>query len=279
MAPSAGSRPARLHGAVVTERFASEAEYCLYLMHRRAYEEARALAGGKRVLDLGCNVGYGTELLAERAVSVVGVDMSPGVIELARRRVTLPNVEFRLLADARLPFGDASVDLLVSFQVIEHVPEPGGYLDEIRRVLSPGGIAMFTTPNAAVRLDPGMTPWNVDHVREFTARELTDVLRSRFPKVEIRGLFASEPLHGVELARCARAREKARHRVRAYLSRRVRLALGPDRVERVRTLATVARRGTRPAPDLSRYSIEDFFYRTDGLDGALDLMAVCEKAG
>ncbi|HVU04055.1 MAG TPA: class I SAM-dependent methyltransferase [Polyangiaceae bacterium] len=268
-------RAARFHGAVTTERFATEGEYCLYLMHRRAYLEARALAAGKRVLDLGCNVGYGTELLSETASQVVGVDLSPAVVAAARKRVHAPNVEFRLLPDPRLPFPDGSFELVASFQVIEHVPEPASYLAEIRRVLVPGGHAIFTTPNAAIRIDPGMTPWNVDHVKEYRARELEPLLRRYFSDVSLKGLFASEPLHSVEVARCAAARAKARKKVRAWVSRRARIALGANRVDQLRGLANALRRIERRAPDLTRFSIEDIFYRTESLDESLDLLAVC----
>lgn len=90
----------------------------------------------------------------------------------------------------------------MSFQVIEHIANAGAYLSEIARVLRSDGVALFTTPNAAIRLDPGMKPWNEFHVREYLAEELSALLRATFPGVAVRGLFAADELYRTEFERC-----------------------------------------------------------------------------
>src|SRR5262249_28881910 len=157
---------------------------CLYLMHQRAYEEVRRLARGRSVLDLGCNNGWGTRVVAETARRIVGVDVSAGALEEARRSIDASNVQFCQVGGGRLPFVDAEFDVVASCQVIEHVSDYAPYLSEILRVLTPNGVAVFTTPNARIRLDVGMKPWFPFHVREFSGAELHALLQDWFPSVE-----------------------------------------------------------------------------------------------
>lgn len=275
------------HPLVAADDPASLAEHCLALIHRKAYETAAGLAAGKAVLDLGCNHGYGTALLARNAGSIVGLDVSPRALEAARQRH--PGLDFRLYEGGRLPFPDRTFDLVTSFQVIEHVVEVNAYLAEISRVLRPEGVAIFTTPNAAIRIDPGMRPWNRFHVREYTAAELGAALGAAFPKVAVHGLFGSPELQAIELGRCAKAREIQRVRTgagggsaglkTALVGTALRWA-PPAAVDRA---AEIARRLKRALPRdrsfLGRHSTADLAYRRDGLDTALDLLAVCARAG
>ncbi len=117
---------------------ANPAEHCLRLMHLRAYDEAVAYATGRDVLDVGCNTGYGTVRFAPVAGRVVGVDVSPRAIDAARRRSLDGRPEFVLTSGFELPFPDDSFDLVSSFQVLEHVPDPPVYLYEIARVARAG---------------------------------------------------------------------------------------------------------------------------------------------
>ena len=176
------------HPLIDFDRFDNIQSYILHLIHTRAYEEVVRLCRGKAVLDLGCNNGYGTDLLAKVAKSVIGADVSESALQDASRR--FPGLHFRLVDGRSLPFEPCSFDVVVSFQVIEHVFNVPEYLKEIRRVLRPQGIALFTTPNAAIRLDIGMTPWNKFHVREFRAEDLRKILSDSFADVRIKGLFA-----------------------------------------------------------------------------------------
>src|SRR5579872_7120077 len=178
------------------DEFMSLEAYCLHLMHRRAYEEAAQIARGLTVLDLGCNNGFGTHHLSSVAASVVGLDVSEAAIADARRRFA--DCDFRVFAGVNLPFPEAAFDVVVSLQVIEHIADTAVYLGEIKRVLKPSGTAVFTTPNAAIRLDPGMRPWNRFHVREYRAEELRQSLAQVFDSVTVRGLFANEVLYQVE---------------------------------------------------------------------------------
>ena len=274
---------AKKHPFVNTKSFTTIEEYCLHLIHRNAYDEAAKMAHNKTVLDLGCNTGYGTRVLGVQAKEVIGVDMSPQVIAEARRRFGANGIQIRLVDGICLPFEDQKFDLVVSFQVIEHITDYDIYLSETKRVLAPGGIVMFTTPNARIRLDSDMKPWNRFHVREFGAYELAELLQTYFPRVVVRGLFASEYLYAVELNRVKNEREAARRRTTWNSDLRWKLkSILPDRV--VRQLKRARRRlssgmhALDPAI-IQSYSTADFYYRDEDLDEALDLMAICYKHG
>ncbi|MBL8057065.1 MAG: class I SAM-dependent methyltransferase [Anaerolineales bacterium] len=267
------------HELVQTEGFQTLEAYGLYLIHARAYAEAAELAAGGAALDLGCNTGYGTAVLGTRAARVVGVDVSARAIAAARQRYAAAHVTFEEVDGLRLPFPEASFDLVTSFQVIEHVADYGPYLTEIRRVLKPGGAALFSTPNASLRLDPGMPPWNPFHVREFTAGDLRDLLSRYFAAVAVRGLFAQPELYALESTRLAKARAAARRRprwlvaLRGLAARRVPFGLLQTVVNWER-----AWRSGRSAPlgpaELARFSLADLFYSDADLDQALDLLAI-----
>jgi SAM-dependent methyltransferase len=255
-----------------------------------AYEYAAALATDKAVLEVGCNTGYGTAIVARSARAVVGVDVSPRCIERAGLSNAAPNIEYRTIDGSRLPFESGSFDLAISFQVIEHVFTMSPYLSEIARILKPGGSAIFTTPNACLRLDPGMTPWNPFHVREFTPPELESALAPWFPSVVLHGLFATDVLYDVEFRRLQRAREEARRRQereRRITWRLKRFAASAAKsILPVTTLSALRKRLHREPPPqttldpsiLATYSTRDFFYKEGDFENALDLMAICARA-
>lgn len=269
------------HEIVTTEKFASVEDLVGYLMHAKAYDEAIAIVDGAEVLDLGCNVGYGAALLRPHCARVVAVDVNEAALAEARRRYGDRGITFQLVDGHRLPFDDNSFDVVVSFQVLEHVPDPDQFLNEIRRVLRRGGRAVLTTPNAAVRLDPGSKPWNPFHVQEFTADGLHELLSRYFVETTILGMYGTDAVHRIELARVARARQAEWVRadeldksmgdsLRSWLRRAL-----PGTVLRLFRQARAAMRKESSKPTLPSYTIADLSYRREALDGALDFMAIC----
>src|SRR5207249_9324746 len=99
----------------------------------------------KRVLDIACGEGYGSAALARAgAASVVGVDISAEACEHARRKY---GVDARVGRADRIPLPAGSIDVIVSFETIEHVERPESFLNECVRVLAPGGALILSTPN------------------------------------------------------------------------------------------------------------------------------------
>ena len=141
------------------------------------------------MLDLGCGHGYGSEYLAQRPGSfVLGVDMDSKAISFARENYQGLNLHFAIMDANRLALSDRGFDAVVSFEVIEHVADPVRYLEEVKRVLKPGGLFVLSTPN---RNATGLRYKNAiceDHYhrREYSPKELELLLRRVFA---IRGLY------------------------------------------------------------------------------------------
>jgi SAM-dependent methyltransferase len=223
------------------------------LYHRFAYTYAASLvAPGHRVLDVGCGVGYGSQILRGAGAEYLGIDVDPAAIAHAKARY---DGEFRLYDGVVLP--EERFDLVTCFQVIEHVAEPDGLLEQIARR---GVEAVFTTPNRGVRLRPGEQPWNRYHVREYSRNDLRELLARHFPKVSVSFVRGPKEIEAIELGRIARARRLARLDV-FQLRRRAPKAV--DRFLRARL---------RPAtPQLSRAVSADSLWLSQ--EPGLDLLA------
>jgi len=168
--------------------------------HVVAYElAAEFVADGDVVLDAGCGEGYGLPMLATAGASrVVGVDLDEQVI--AHVRETYGSSDDRIEAFTAelmaLPLADDEIDLAVSFQVIEHLHDIGGFLGSLRRVTRSGGRVLIATPNRLTFTPGSDTPVNPFHTREFTAAELAaELVAAGLEVEEIRGVS-----HGPTLA-------------------------------------------------------------------------------
>lgn len=152
--------------------------------HAGRYQFARRYARGKRVLDVACGEGYGAAALAKAGASdVVGVDVSAGSCASAARKYGLRTV----VGDAhRLSLADRSVDLVVSFETIEHLARPADFLDECARVLDTAGTLIVSTPNRPVY---GAEVENPHHVHEFDRDEFAALLAERFATVRMFSQF------------------------------------------------------------------------------------------
>ena len=152
-----------------------------FARHAAAYDWIRrrfADAGAPTVLDAGCGEGYGAQALRSvTGSSVIGLEYDPVVCAHIRR--AYPDLHPVRANLAALPLRDACVDALACCQVIEHLWSLPEFLSECARVLSPGGLAIFTTPNRPVfspGLGRGERPANPFHVEEFDAGQLRALL-------------------------------------------------------------------------------------------------------
>ena len=158
----------------------------LWNEHLARYAFAARLAGGKRVLDAGCGSGYGSSELAAIARSVIGLDVSPDAVGYASQFCRSPNLTFVQGSCASLPIAPESTDLVVAFEVIEHIADWQAFLHEVQRVLAPGGRLVISTPNkdyyAETRRHTGRNPY---HVHEFDFAEFESELQARFRHVAL----------------------------------------------------------------------------------------------
>ncbi len=234
-----------------------------FVRHVVAYRAAQVIVrelvatrpeGAVTVLDAGCGEGYGLELLrAAGADRVVGADLDQRTVAHARAvyGTADPAIEVVAAELRELPLADDAVTLCVSFQVIEHLHDIPGYLAELQRVTMPGGTIMIATPNRLTFTPDSDTPVNPFHTVEFTAQELTRLLR--------RSGLDVEAVQGVHHAGAVAAAERERS-----VSVPQRLGAGepptwPDWLRRL----------------VHRVEESDFRLDDTDLDESLDLLATC----
>jgi SAM-dependent methyltransferase len=214
-----------------------------YRRHVAVYEWIAERCAGLDVVDLASGEGYGSDILARSAGSVVGVDANPEAFEHARLRYTRPNLSFQR---GLVEEFDQKVDAVVFLQTIEHIHEPGRLLEQLARIAP---VVYISTPNRLTLAGPDVeksdNPW---HLREYDAGEYRELLEPHFGRVEILGLFHARKLRVHELA----------------------IKAGWDRFHR-------AVRLTKPFYDrfIPAISASDFQLRPGNLDKALDFVAVC----
>lgn len=173
----------------IDERMVPEtADQKMFWEHIYRYRFAARFVKGKRVLDIACGEGYGAQALLEcGAAQVIGIDVSETACGLARQRYGLPIVR----GDAgAIPLSGKSVEVIVSFETLEHLPNPDRFILECRRTLTSDGILIISTPNRDVFQRVygsvfGETRQNPFHVIEFSPDDLLTLLRPAFNKIEL----------------------------------------------------------------------------------------------
>ncbi|HEX4587644.1 MAG TPA: methyltransferase domain-containing protein [Mycobacterium sp.] len=161
--------------------------------HEVVYRRLAGRCVGRDVLEAGCGEGYGADLIADHARRVVGLDYDESAVAHVRARY--PRVEMRHGNLAELPLPDADVDVVVNFQVIEHLWDQGHFVADCLRVLRPSGVLLMSTPNR-ITFSPGRdTPINPFHTRELNADEMAELLTAAGFSVEsMLGVFHGERL-------------------------------------------------------------------------------------
>lgn len=249
---------------------AAAADYAVDLeRHLAAYRWAAGRAAGRRVLDAGCGEGYGAALLAESARAVVGLDREEAVA-VARVRHRAPNLEYRVADLERLADLGDRFDLVVSFQVIEHLPDPVGFLRGLAACTAAAGEILVTTPNRLMSVSE-----NPYHLREWTAPELRALARTVFPEAQVLGIHGSARVLAYERARGEQVRRILRLDplgLRRLLPQRVVTAA-------FAAFSGLVRKRVRSAGALPEVGADDFTVSDVDLDRALDLLLVAGPGG
>jgi SAM-dependent methyltransferase len=218
------------------------AENYWFRRHLVVYEWIAERCAGLKVVDMACGEGYGTDVLARRAREVTGVDANPEAFEHAQLKYTRPGVRF---VRNMIELHAEPCDVVVFLQTIEHVPDPEGVLRHFKEM---AGTVYVSTPNLLTLAPPGAdrsgNPW---HLREYRVAEFRALCESVFDRVDLYGLFHARKLRAHELA----------------------LRAGWDRVHPALGITKVFYDRFTPA-----IGARDFALRRDGLEGALDFVAV-----
>ncbi len=223
--------------------------------HEVVYARLLSRCAGKTVLEAGSGEGYGADMIAGVAAAVVGLDYDASAAAHVRGRY--PRVRMIRGNLAALPLPDAAVDVVVNFQVIEHLWDQSQFLRECLRVLRPGGELLISTPNR-ITFSPGRdTPLNPFHTRELNAAELDELL--------VEAGFRVESMTGVHHGATLRALD-AKHGG-SFIDAQIQRALAGQ-----------------PWPaeltgDVAAVTIDDFDLRAEDIDASLDLVAVAVKPG
>ena len=155
----------------------------LEIEHLDRYKFALQFVKDKTVLDAACGAGYGTSFLSSKAKHVSGIDISDEAIEYAKNQF-LPNskIDYNVASIEKLPFSDRSIDVVVSFETIEHVDIDlqNLFLLEIKRVLKSNGIMVMSTPNHDIYKKRGKNKY---HIHEFSYKEFDEFLKRFFKNV------------------------------------------------------------------------------------------------
>ena len=228
------------------------AENYWFRRHLVVYEWIASRLAGRRAIDMACGEGYGSDVLARAAASVVGVDANPEAHEHARLRYqvsTRPNLRFE--RDLVESFSEPA-DAVVFLQTIEHLQNPGEVLAHFRSLVGPEGVVYVSTPNVLTLAPKGAkrsdNPW---HVHEYEADEFEMLCRGAFSRVEMYGLYHARKLSAHELA----------------------LKLGWDAVHPRLRLTKAFYGWFTPAIAASDFALRGA--EEADLDAALDFLAVC----
>ena len=235
--------------------------------HLAAYRYAASRAAGRTVLDAGCGEGYGTALLAQTATRAVGLDVAEAV-ETARARHALPTLQYRAQDLSRLGDLGERFELVLSFQVIEHLVDPVAFLSGLVGCVAPGGTLLVTTPNRPMSVSE-----NPYHLREWTADELLTLAAPVVPGVRMLGVHGSSRVLEYERARGEQVKKILRldpFELRRFL---------PDVVvkQAFPRLARLVRKRIGKTGATLDVGPGDFTVREDDLEHALDLLLVAER--
>lgn len=252
----------------------SIAEYILFLKQSKAYEYVKPYCNDKCILDYGCGAGYGVMTISEHAKEAIGVDINQQIIDYCNERYRKVNVSFKKVkAEYPLPYENGVFDIIVSFQVIEHLPDVQRYLYELKRLLKDKGLLFITTPNRCFRLVPFEKPWNPEHIREYSYKSLNNELRRSFGEVRIFGVHGNDKVDSIERKRVYRSPMK--HLLGIILPKSV---ISSIQARRHKSNTSTVDKKQLIAGDtlLQKFSLTDFDIGKY-TSRCLDLMAVCRK--
>lgn len=144
--------------------------------HIKRYDFAKQYIQGKNVLDIACGTWYGSyELACAGALSVTWVDIDSDAIAIAKHAYNKENLTFEWWDGETIPFANDSIDVVISFETIEHIENYKWFLSEIQRVLKKNGKLILSTPNYR-----GELVKNHFHVSNFTDIHLVDIVEQYF---------------------------------------------------------------------------------------------------
>ncbi len=168
------------------ERYVPQLRGNIALEHLHRYAYACEYVKGKVVMDIASGEGYGSEMLSRTAQHVYGVDIDATSITHAKGKYTSAKLSFREGSCTEIPLEDASVDVVVSFETIEHITDHAKMMSEVKRVLRPGGTLIISSPEKSVYDNINEQP-NPFHLKELSTNEFQELLSRHFKHTALLG--------------------------------------------------------------------------------------------
>ncbi len=169
----------------------------LFLEHMTRYRFAAELVRGKRVLDVGCGCGYGTYHLSRAgAPAVLGIDVAEDAIAYCEKNYRNDGLAYEIRDAMATQLEAGAYDVIVAFEMFEHVDDPERLLREIRRLLADDGVLVISTPNAHTYATARIGERNEFHHKEYTPEEFGSMLEHVFPAVRF---YTQGPAFGVNV--------------------------------------------------------------------------------
>jgi ubiquinone/menaquinone biosynthesis C-methylase UbiE len=254
---------------IIPENFKSKEEYLIYLRHLFAYEIAKnEISDNVFALEVGCGEGYGTYLLSKKATKIIGLDINKDTIAHASMKYESENCKFKVYDGQIIPYKDNTFDVVISFQVIEHIQNETKYISEIYRVLKKNGIFIISTPNKNYRLKPGQKPWNRFHLKEYYPNELENVLKMEFSNVKVWGIRGVKNVQRIEIERIKK------RSIKKYFYKIFKIKI----INNFKNNIINKNIKTKMNEDLvNKYSLSDFYIIKHNVKNSLDLLGICKK--
>lgn len=150
-----------------------------YGEHLARYNSVLDVVKGKVVLDIAAGSGYGTKIMSKSAQQVIGIDYFDEAVKYSKKHYSARNVTYKTGDAHNLPLQDDTIDVVVSFETIEHLTDPAQFIKEVKRVLKKDGIFIVSTPNDAEFMEG-----NEFHIHEFNLDELQKLINKNFTNCE-----------------------------------------------------------------------------------------------
>ena len=147
--------------------------------HIHRYEEASGIIGkeSRKILDIACGTGFGSNYLASLGHTVVGADISKDAIDECNNKYHSDRLIYKVIDGLNIPYENEYFDVVVSFETIEHTTEFKRMLQEFKRVIKQDGLVIISTPNFIINSPKGIII-NPYHTQEWTYRELEQILKN-----------------------------------------------------------------------------------------------------
>ena len=165
-------------------------------VNKEFLKELKVLKTNHKILEIGCGAGSMTAYLAKKGYQIIGTDLSKDMIDYAKK--THPAVEFKKMSGDKLNFKNESFDIVLSFDLVEHIPDVEKHFKEVNRVLKKDGKYIFVTPNKLVNVpyniikNKSLNGWKKHHMSVQTKKSLRKLCKKTGFEVEIKKVKAYE---------------------------------------------------------------------------------------